>query len=203
MKLLIATRNSGKFREISAALSKIPIELISLESFPKIGPINEDQPTFQGNAIKKAREICRRTGLPTLADDSGLVVDALGGKPGVFSARFAGENASDEENLKKLLSDLENISEEKRLARYVCVIALRLPDGREFVTEGVCEGKIALEPRGSGGFGYDPIFLLPGLGKSMAEVSLSQKGQLSHRGQALRKMRENYLTCASFGLGTS
>lgn len=194
MKLVIATRNRGKFIEISESLSGIELELIPLWDFPHIQQVDEDQPTFQGNALKKAREICSQTGLPTLADDSGLLVDALGGKPGVFSARFAGENASDEENLKKLLIDLEKIPLKKRSARYVCVLALRFPDEREFVTEGVCEGAIALQPKGVGGFGYDPVFLLPDLGKSMAEISLSQKERISHRGQALRKMREDYLT---------
>ncbi|MBI4374304.1 MAG: XTP/dITP diphosphatase [Deltaproteobacteria bacterium] len=203
MRLVIATRNRGKFEEISQSLSGIHLDLIPLWEFSDIPQVAEDQPTFRGNAIKKAREICRQTGLPALADDSGLVVDALGGRPGVFSARFAGENASDEENLKKLLKELEKVPLEKRSARFTCVLALKFPDGREFIVEEACQGRIALEPRGEGGFGYDPVFLLPGLGKTMAEISPSEKNQISHRGRALRKMREDYLTCASLGWETS
>ncbi len=186
MKCVVATRNLGKFREIATVLEKV--ELVSLRDLPGAPEVVEDQFTFQGNAMKKAREIHAWYGLSTLADDSGLVVDALSGLPGVHSARYAGRAASDQENCKKLLRELQGIPLPKRQARYVCVLVLKLADGREFLTEGSCEGGIAMEARGSLGFGYDPVFFVPEFGKTMAEISLQEKNGISHRGQALQKM---------------
>ncbi|MBI2082631.1 MAG: RdgB/HAM1 family non-canonical purine NTP pyrophosphatase [Deltaproteobacteria bacterium] len=190
MKLIVATLNRGKFREISEFLRGLPLQLIPFWEFQQLEPVIEDQPTFQGNALKKARAVFGETGLPTLADDSGLVVDALGGRPGVFSARYAGEKASDAENLSKLLREMESIQEGERSAHFVCAMVLRLTDGREFFVEERCDGEIARKPGGVGGFGYDPIFFLPEFGKTMAEISPDLKNQISHRGKALQKMKK-------------
>jgi XTP/dITP diphosphohydrolase len=195
MKLLIATTNRGKFKEIEEALKGLPLEILFLGDLPRAPQTVEDQTTFKGNALKKAGEIAawasqRGMDVAVLADDSGLVVPALGGRPGIYSARYAGEKASDSENLRKLLQEMQDIPFGKRQAYFQCVLALRTSQGKEVVMEGRCEGKIASEPRGSQGFGYDPIFTLPKIGKTLAELSMNEKNKISHRGQALKKLRE-------------
>lgn len=185
MKLLLATNNRGKIREITKLLAPHGIETVSLGDFPDIGEIEEDGSTFRENAVKKASVTCERTGLAALADDSGLEVDYLDGAPGVHSARFAGEEKDDEANNKKLLSLLEGVPLERRTARFRCVMAIAVPGGWVYTAEGTCEGVIALEPRGSGGFGYDPLFYLPEYGKTLAELDLETKNKISHRGRAL------------------
>ena len=188
-KLVLATRNRDKVREIKRALEDLDIEILSLLDFPEMPEIVEDGKTFEENALKKARAVAQFTGLPALADDSGLEVDYLGGAPGVFSSRFAGEKATYEDNNLKLLELLRGVPLEKRRARFRCVLAL--VDGESTqVVEGRCEGFITEEPRGEGGFGYDPIFYSPELGKTFAEVGSDLKNKVSHRGRALRKMKE-------------
>ncbi len=185
MKLVVATRNRGKFREFRQMLTGH--ELVPLWEFSDIPDLEEDGSTFRENAMGKARAVFQRTGLPTLADDSGLVVDLLDGRPGVLSARYAGDGATDDQNLKKVLFELHT-KQGTRSARYVCAMALSLPDGSERVVEESCEGEIVSEPRGTGGFGYDPIFLIPHLGKTMAEIPPSIKNSISHRGKAIRRL---------------
>lgn len=188
MKLVIATGNRNKIIEIKDKLSGAQdLEIIPLSDFSDIPEIIEDSDSFSGNALKKARTIRDFTGLTAMADDSGLVVDALGGDPGVFSARYGGENATDIDRYLLVLDKLKGVPESGRSARFVCSIAIAAPDGREFITEGFCEGVISLAPRGENGFGYDPVFYLPEYGRTMAELSLDIKNRISHRGKALEK----------------
>jgi XTP/dITP diphosphohydrolase len=188
--LLIATTNRGKFAEIREALKDLPVRVLFLGDFAGAPTVEEDQPTFEGNALKKARTISRWFGKPALADDSGLVVPALGGRPGLHSARYAGKGADDEANRKKLLEEMRDLPDEKREAAFVCVMALVTPSGEEKIVEGRCEGTITKEPRGSFGFGYDPLFYLPPLQKTMAELPLEEKNKISHRGRALQQLRK-------------
>lgn len=195
MKLLIATKNKGKIKEIQEKFSSLQgISLLSIEDaeeeFGYLPDIIEDGTTFVENALKKARELSRLTGLPSMADDSGLVVDALDGEPGVYSARYAGEDATDSDRNALLLEKMKDVPFGKRQARFVCVIAIVLPTKGEYLTEGTCEGEIALEPKGTHGFGYDPIFYLPEYSKTMAELPLEIKNTLSHRARALDKAAE-------------
>lgn len=187
--LVVATRNLGKLREIQRMLQDLPLEVRSLLEYPDIGPVAEDAPTYEGNAVRKAVAVAQATGEVALADDSGLEVDALGGWPGVHSARFLGEEATDADRNAEVLRRLEGVPLERRTARYRAVIAVALPDGRVETFEGRCEGLIALKPRGSGGFGYDPIFYLPELGCTVAELRPEEKDRLSHRGKALAQAR--------------
>lgn len=189
--LVIATGNRGKLEEIKAMLAGSDWEIRSLADFPQLQAIEEDELTFEGNARKKALEIARATGHWALADDSGLEVAALGGAPGVHSARYAGEPTDDRRNNQRLLEELEEVPFSDREARFRCVMALAHPErGVVAVTEGSCPGVILCEPRGEGGFGYDPLFYLPEKGKTMAELSKEEKNAISHRGQALRRMVE-------------
>ena len=191
MKILLATGNRKKAVEILAILreGEGPVtEFASLADFPDLPEAVEDGETFLENARKKAHPAAKETGLPTLGEDSGLVVDALGGAPGIYSARYAGEDAADGDNTRKLLEEMRDVSAGKRTARYRCVAVLAWPDGREVTADGSCEGEIAREPRGDGGFGYDPVFLL-GDGRMMAELTPEEKDAISHRGRALRKLR--------------
>ena len=195
-KLVIATGNPGKLSEIEEVFKDLPFEFLSLKELGLEISIEEDQDTFEGNAIKKAVEVMKYTGEITLADDSGLEVDVLGGRPGVFSARFAGAEATDEQNNKKLLQLMANIPEEKRTARFRCVIAVAFPNGQILTSEGICEGRIGYFPKGTNGFGYDPLFIVDKYNKTFAELDQHEKNQISHRGVALRKMRkqlEEYL----------
>ena len=193
MKLLVATKNKGKFREIKEFFSDIPnLEVVSLLDIPQesIPKIEETGKTFEENACIKAFEIAKATNLPTLADDSGLEVDVLGGKPGVRSARFGGEDISDEERNKKLLALISHFPLKQRTARFKCCLVLVIPpEFEKYTVTGVCEGLIIDKPRGKGGFGYDPIFYIPSLDKTMAELTVEEKNRISHRGKALLKMK--------------
>ncbi|MHB1419555.1 MAG: XTP/dITP diphosphatase [Bacillota bacterium] len=182
-KIVLATGNAGKIKELMNLTSDLPIEVLSLAQFPQVGEIAETGSTFRENALLKAREVAARTSIISVADDSGLEVDCLNGAPGVYSARFAGEPVDDSRNNYKLLSLLQGVTLEQRTARFRCAIAIVIPGGKEYTTEGRCEGLIVDEARGSGGFGYDPIFFLPGLGRTMAELTLGEKNRISHRAQ--------------------
>lgn len=188
-RLVLATRNPGKIVEIRAILSSLPVELVTLEGLPEIGSAEEDGLTFEQNATKKALHVWKATGLAALADDSGLEVDALGGRPGILSARFAGEEATHAENNRKLLALLSGVPPERRRARFVCVAALAKPDGEVVLTRGEVEGVISETPSGSRGFGYDPVFYLPAYGRTIAELDEATKNNISHRAGALRAMR--------------
>ena len=188
--LLIATSNPGKLREIQEVLSDLHLVLKGLKDYADLPDVVEDADTFIGNAEKKALHFAKLTGLPTLADDSGLEVDCLGGRPGVYSARFAGKHGDDQANNAKLIHLLENTPQDQRTARFRCAIAVA--DGRDILAraEGCLEGLIIDPPRGRNGFGYDPHFLIPELGKTTAELDADHKNRVSHRGQALRAIRE-------------
>jgi XTP/dITP diphosphohydrolase len=188
MKLVIATRNAGKLKEIRRLLSPLGVEVEGLDDLACPIEVVEDGDSFVANARKKATEIAAATGRLTLADDSGLMVEALAGAPGIYSARYAGIEADDSANNRKLLQELSGIPPEGRTAAFVCAMALVAPDGacREF--SGRLSGRILEGPRGSGGFGYDPLFLVPEYGKTLAELSLDIKNRISHRGVALRQV---------------
>ena len=186
MKLLLATTNRGKISELKGILGEQRIELVGLDAADSTEGI-ETGATFVENALLKARHYHERTGLPTIADDSGLEVFALGGRPGVASARYAGPDASDADRIKKLLGELNGASDEQRAARFVCAAAL-VWDGGEQVFEDEARGHILREPRGAGGFGYDPVFLYEPLGRTFAELSESEKAEISHRGRAFRRL---------------
>ncbi len=185
-EIVVATRNLKKVGEIARMLDGTGIKLLTLDEAGECPEVVEDAPDFRGNALKKAREVSSCTGRAALADDSGLVVDALEGRPGVFSARYAGEDASDADNTSKLLRELEGIPPDDRSARFVCSLALVLADGKEYVFEGVCEGMISVAPQGRSGFGYDPVFIPEGHERSFAEMSGQEKDSMSHRGRAIR-----------------
>ena len=188
-EVVIATHNEGKLREIKDILAPWGFKILSLKDFPGIPEIIEDGSTFAENAAKKAREVARQTGRLAIADDSGLVVDALQGKPGVFSSRYGGEKATDEQKFQKLLAEMSEIPEGKRQARFVCAMAVALPRGRMEVVEGECRGQVTSAPRGKCGFGYDPIFFVPQFGKTMAELEPEEKNRISHRGRALERLK--------------
>ncbi len=189
-EIVVATRNRKKVDEIARMLDGTGIKLLTLDEAGECPEVVEDAPDFRGNALKKAREISSCTQRAALADDSGLVVDALGGSPGVFSARYAGPEATDLDNYSKLLRELEGVPTGKRGARFVCCLALVLPDGEEFVFDGVCEGVIAEKKMGQSGFGYDPVFIPEGHERSFAEMSPQEKDSMSHRGRAIRAFAE-------------
>jgi XTP/dITP diphosphohydrolase len=186
----MATRNAGKLREIQAILSPLGLKILSLRDFPDVPEIIEDGQTFEENAVKKAAVVARQTGRMAIADDSGLAVDALQGRPGVFSSRYAGENATDAERYQKLLKEMAGILQAARGAAFICAMAVASPEGKVEVVEGQCRGEIALAPRGSHGFGYDPVFYLPALDKTMAEVEPEAKNRISHRARALEKLKQ-------------
>jgi len=193
--LVMATRNAGKVRELRDLLAGLGMELKSLADFPDLPEIPEEGATLAANAGAKAKEVARLTNLPALADDSGLEVDALGGRPGVYSARYAQDRTApgtpgDVDNWRKLLEEMQGVAWEERQARFVCAIALALPDGRVFTARGECAGLIALEPRGEHGFGYDPVFWVQEYGRTMAELGPDIKNRISHRARALAAFRE-------------
>lgn len=188
-ELMVATRNRGKLHEIEAVLAGVVEKVLCAADFPKLPETNEDGATFSENALKKAREAMLFTGLPTIADDSGLVVQALDERPGVFSARFAGESADDVANNRKLLAEMDGTPPEQRQAAFVCVMAFVAPDGVEQIFYGRVSGLILDQERGTGGFGYDPLFLVDGFERTMAELTLEEKNCISHRGKALRLFR--------------
>jgi XTP/dITP diphosphohydrolase len=189
-QLFVATGNRGKLAEIRAILNGVVEELVSPDRYPALPAVDEDGDTFEANALKKALSAARATGLPALADDSGLVVDLLGGRPGVLSARYAGMGASDAENMARLLRDLSSFPPGPRTARFVCVMALCLPDGSCRTFHGELHGEIIAEPAGSHGFGYDPVFFLPDHGRTLAQLEPEQKNVISHRGAALARLKE-------------
>jgi XTP/dITP diphosphohydrolase len=188
--LIVATRNKGKVREIREALKGLGLQIYTLSDFPQAPEIEEDGKSFAENALKKARFYSNYFGKLTITDDSGLEVDSLKGLPGIYSARYAGEKATSQENNEKLLREMEGISLSKRGARFRCVIAMALPDEREAIAEGTCKGAIGFKEKGKKGFGYDPLFILPKYQKTMAELSLEEKNQISHRGKALKKLKK-------------
>jgi XTP/dITP diphosphohydrolase len=188
--LVIATRNAGKTAEIRALLADFPVTIKNLDDFGPIPEVIEDGDTFDANAYKKASFTARVLGYPALSDDSGLVVDALDGAPGVHSARWSGPNASDDQRCRKLLTELENQS--NRSAAFECVISIAVPAGPALTYEGRCEGTITRAPAGSNGFGYDPVFFYPPLEKTFAQLTMAEKGRVSHRGKALQQCREEF-----------
>ena len=189
-ELVLASGNKGKIAEFQRLMEDLAVQVHSMKEYPQIGEIVEDGSTFAENALIKARTVCKATGLAALADDSGLMVDALDGAPGIYSARYAGEAHNDAANNAKLLQDMADVTDEERTARFFCAIALVLPDGREYTVEGSCPGVILHELQGEGGFGYDPLFYIPDLGKTFAQLSMEEKNSISHRGNANRKAVE-------------
>ena len=189
-KLLLATTNKGKIREYQSLLGGLPFDLVTPIDLGTVIDVEEHYPSYEENARAKATTYAKATGLITLADDSGLEVDILGGEPGILSARAAGEAATDKDRIEHLLERLKGISLENRTARFKCVIVIAVPGGTTELCRGECPGLIALEPSGDNGFGYDPIFYLPEYGKTIAELPLELKNQISHRGQAARQAWE-------------
>lgn len=188
-KLLIATRNQKKKKELQEILSGFDLQLLNLDDIPPLPEVEEDGLTFEENAIKKALTVARQSNMLTLADDSGLVVDALRGAPGVFSARYAGPEANDDRNNQKLLQEMQHVEDHQRTARFVCVIALASPQGKVETVMGSCEGTIGRTLHGAEGFGYDPLFIPEGYDKSFAELTPAIKNRISHRGIALNKIK--------------
>lgn len=193
MKIVVATRNRHKVREIAVLLeeAKLCAELVTIDEVAPTAELHEDEDSFEGNAVAKARQAAQACGLPAIADDSGIEVDALAGAPGVRSARWAGEPCDDQRNNAKMLREMAGVPAEKRGARYRCAAAFVDAQGGEaIVRSGTCEGVLLTEARGQGGFGYDPLFFLPGLGRTMAEIDLAAKNRLSHRAAAFRGLVE-------------
>ncbi len=186
-KILLGSKNKGKIQEFQEAFQDSQIEILSLNDFPDCPDAPETGNSFEENASQKALFYQEFTGLPSLADDSGIEVDALGGAPGIYSARYAGEPANDSANNQKLLENLEGIPSEKRTGRFVCVLALAKNGQIVQLSRGTAEGIVLEAPQGENGFGYDPLFFVPNLKKTMAELSITEKRQISHRGEALRK----------------
>lgn len=185
MKFLIATNNAHKLEEIRRILAPYSIEAMSLKETGITSDPEETGSTFEENARIKAVAAMKASGMPVVADDTGLMVDALNGAPGVYSARYAGENATDRDRVNKLLYEMRDVPEGKRTARFVCVVCCAFPDGKIISVRGECEGSIAFEPQGTGGFGYDPIFIEKSTGRSFASLAGEEKNRLSHRGKAL------------------
>jgi XTP/dITP diphosphohydrolase len=188
-KLVLATRNKHKILEIKTILHDLPLEILTLNDFPDVPVLREDGETFQENSLQKARAVFQHTSLPALADDSGLEVFYLNGKPGVMSARYAGDDASDEMNNEKLLGQMSGVAPRRRKAQFRAVLTL-LDENSAEVTEGICPGTLAETPRGTNGFGYDPIFVPDGFSRTYAELTAEEKNQISHRARALAAMRE-------------
>ena len=191
--LLVATTNQGKFAEVQAFLGKLPLQILSLRDLQNPPAVVEDGASFEANALKKARTLAQFSGLLTLADDSGIEVDALGGAPGIYSARYCGEEGNDDANNRKLLRELANIPADRRAGRFVCALALCTPGSsamKEWSVRESCEGRIAFSLAGSHGFGYDPLFFYPPFGKTFGEIDRAAKATVSHRGKALKKLAE-------------
>jgi len=189
-KLVIATNNWGKVEEIKELLRDLPFEILTLKEFPGLTMPEENCPTFSGNAARKAEAVASYSGEIALADDSGLEVEALNGKPGVHSARYAGENGNWEANNRKLLEELKGVPPEKRNAAFKCAIAVAFPEGKTEIIEEDCPGRIVETPLGTGGFGYDPLFYYEPLEATFAQISREDKNRVSHRGKALRRTRK-------------
>lgn len=184
--IVLATSNQNKVREFKELLKNFPVRITSLADYGPLPPVVEDGETFDDNAYKKSAHIARVLGLPALADDSGLVVPALDGRPGVHSARYAGEGADDRAKCAKLLQEMQGVDD--RRAFFACVLSLAVPAGAALTWEGRCDGEITREPRGGSGFGYDPVFFYPPLGRTFAEIGMAQKNEVSHRGRALHEL---------------
>jgi XTP/dITP diphosphohydrolase len=202
MELLVGTTNQGKFAEVQAFLQNLPLKIYSLTSLGKWPTIVEDGKTFEENALKKACTLAEYSGYITLADDSGLEVDALDGAPGIYSARYSGEEGNDQRNNDKLLAVLKDVPEEKRTARFVCALALCAPKSqgpKQLIVRESCEGRIALSPKGHNGFGYDPLFFYPPLGKTFGEIDRETKATVSHRGKALTKLAQSLPSIIALG----
>lgn len=189
-RVIIATHNQGKVKEIKELFSDLPFDIKSLKDIGCTLEVVEDEPDFAGNSLKKAAEISIALDEIVLADDSGLEVEVLGGKPGVYSARYAGENATDAQNNEKLLAALAGVPQERRAAAFRCVITLYFPGGYTLQAQGSCPGRIAIAPKGAGGFGYDPLFILDAYDRTMAELTSEEKNAISHRGLALKKLKD-------------
>lgn len=187
-KVVLATRNQGKVKEFNRLFADLGWEGISLAEFEGVPEVVEDGETFEANALKKAMTISTYLNLPALGDDSGLEVDALDGRPGVYSARYAGEDATDEQNWRKLLTEIESVPMEQRTARFRCTLAFVVPGEEPILSSGACEGLIAREPKGTNGFGYDPVFYIPEMDKRMAELLPDEKNQMSHRARAMQQL---------------
>ncbi|TDA67884.1 MAG: XTP/dITP diphosphatase [Clostridia bacterium] len=185
--MVLATKNEGKRREFVELLGRLPLEVVSLAGWPEVEMAPETGTTFAENALLKARRAATGTGLPAVADDSGLEVDYLNGEPGIYSARFAGDDRDDQRNNAKLLELLATVPRENRTCRFRCALAVVTPAGKEWVVEGTCEGLVAFAPRGSGGFGYDPLFYLPEYDCTMAELPPEVKNKISHRAKAVAR----------------
>jgi XTP/dITP diphosphohydrolase len=188
--IVLATRNAGKVKEFQQLLKDFPVAIKNLNDFGPIPEVEEDGAAFDDNAYKKASFTARVLGLPAIADDSGLEVEALGGAPGIKSARYAGENATDQENIKKLLAAMEGKND--RRAAFKCVISIAVPSGPALTYEGSCEGEISARPHGLSGFGYDPVFYFPEYGKTFAELTSAEKNRVSHRGKALAEVAAEF-----------
>ncbi len=188
--IVLASRNRGKTREIADLLKDFPVEIKNLDEFGPISEVEEDGSTFEENAFKKASFVAKALGLPAMADDSGLEVEALGGTPGVYSARYAGDRATDKENNAKLLMEMNG--KKNRAAAFMCVISIAVPAGVALTYEGRCEGLIAEAPAGDNGFGYDPIFFYPAMQKTFAQLTVGEKNLVSHRGKALAEVKEEF-----------
>ena len=193
-KIVFATTNEGKVKEIKEILKDFPIEVVSMKEMGITADIEENGATFEENSLIKARALVKLTGLPALADDSGLEVDYLNGEPGIYSARYLGRDTDYDYKNNYIIDKLSGAKGEERSARFVCVISLVLPDGREFVERGVVEGLIGYEQKGENGVGYDPIFYLPEYGKTSAELPPEEKNRISHRGKALTAMKKLIVT---------
>ena len=196
-EVIIATKNRGKAREFEHLFKKFGYEVKTLLDFPEIEDVEETGTTFEENAILKAESISKALNRIVIGDDSGLVVDALDGRPGIFSARYAGEDKDDEANLQKVLKELQDVPEAKRQARFYCALAVASPEKETFTVAGTCEGIILREKRGSFGFGYDPIFFVTEKNKAMAELAPDEKSQISHRARALIKLEDELPTLLS------
>ena len=193
MKFIIATHNKKKCAEMQRILSPLGIEVATADMLGiTLTDAEETGTTFEENAYIKAYSGCMESGLPCIADDSGLEVDCLGGEPGVYSARYAGEHGNDKANNDKLLKKLDGVEYEKRTARFVCCVCVHFPDGRYLVVRGKCEGKIGIEEKGEGGFGYDPLFYYPPFERSFAQLSMEEKNSVSHRGRAVKALMERF-----------
>ncbi|MDD3656775.1 MAG: RdgB/HAM1 family non-canonical purine NTP pyrophosphatase [Atribacterota bacterium] len=195
LRLILATRNEGKVKEIRAKLKDYPIVVECLQNYPQIPEIEENGKTFSDNAVLKATIVSHYTNLPALADDSGLEIDSLGGKPGVYSARWG---KTDEERIEKVLKELQGITEKQRKACFICVMSLVIPENIVYTTKGICSGKITLLPRGQSGFGYDPIFIPDGYELTFAQMGEQIKNKISHRSIALDKIVQKIIVHYNF-----
>ncbi|WP_409270844.1 XTP/dITP diphosphatase [Neobacillus sp. SCS-31] len=187
-EILIATKNAGKAKEFEAIFTARGVKVLTLLDFPDAPDVEETGTTFAENATLKAETISKKLGKPVIGDDSGLIVDALDGRPGIFSARYAGEQKNDDANIDKVLSELKGVPEEKRTARFFCALAMAVPGKETITVQGTCEGRILEERRGTNGFGYDPVFYVTELGRAMAELSKDEKNAISHRANALKAL---------------